>query len=199
MGCGRRTHLICKGAYRGIKKTNAIKIVDLSCGANSGWLPHIIQKLRSEFRFVSLTCVGPQVSGYDKRVRFTKLDPYTERLPNGTDLLLAFKFVERGNLISAMRFFKNVKRSNVTYLLTENFPDAENKVEAGTTGSVLHLNGAMPPFWFPAPEYEYENEEENIEKSAMQITVSRVAGMFEEKLTPDMADLVDPRKRTVRE
>jgi len=181
MGCVRPFHMVCKGVYRAIKLTDSIHVVDLTCGRNVGWLPHIVRKLRTEFRLVQLTCAVPsedKIEGlrteyaFVPDVKFVKLDPFVERFPNGTDMVIAYRFLEKENLIRAMRFFKNVKASGTVRLLTtESYPEEENVPKsvkvADKSGITLRLNTGVAPFAFPAPVFEYENEDENSESIPM--------------------------------
>lgn len=193
---------MCKGVYRAIKATNAVRIIDVGCDRNAGWLPHVIRKLRSEYRMVHLTCVtnGTQALnvGYSgiQDVSMRQMNVYTEEFPE-TDMLIAYRFVMNDTLIAAMKFFKNVKKSgHVKVLTTENFPDLDaNRVSNGT----LMMNTGISPFWFPVAIFGYENDEENVEKSPMEISSVKVAELFEERFTPKMEELVDPRKRYVIE
>ncbi|CAN8068129.1 unnamed protein product [Agarophyton chilense] len=197
IGCERPFHLVCKGVYRAIKVTNAINVVNIGCERDAAWLPHIVKKLREEFRMVKLTCIGEHSDGFeDVDVRFVKMDVFEERFPNETDMLVAYKFVETRTLISAMKFLKNVKRSDsVQTLVIETFPDSDNSIRDG----LLKMNTAIAPFWFPTALYQYSNEEENEEKQAMKIIAVTVNQLFTDRNTPSMMDLVDPRKRLVQE
>lgn len=210
IGCSRPFHLVCKGVYRAIKITNSVHIVDVSCQQNAGWLPHILQKLRGEFRLVHLTCVvGKNVNREEMKqeyasvenLNFVEMDPFKDTFPNQTDMVVAYRFLKDGTLISAMRFFKNVKASgSVKLLATETFPGQRNVLKKQPSGNTqLQINTKAAPFRFPPSIYEYENADENPDSDRMQISVANVRELFKEKSTPEMQDLVDPRKRLVRE
>lgn len=153
---------------------------------------------------VQLICIGDGVKLEDYSdvpdVAFLKVDAVEGVLP-AVDLLVAFRYVENGTLIRAMRFFKNVKKSATRVLVTETYPNEDNVVRkvGGEKQMRLRINTAGAPFWFPVPIYEYENEEENSETVVMQIAAVTVSEMFEEKVTPSLGDLVDPRKRFIQE
>ncbi|PXF48924.1 hypothetical protein BWQ96_01266 [Gracilariopsis chorda] len=197
IGCERPFHLVCKGVYRAIKATNAINVANIGCERDVAWLPHIVRKLREEFRMVQLTCIGDRTSGFDGLdVKFVAMNVYDDAFPNDTDLLVAYKLMQSETLISGMKFLKNVKRSGtVDMLVVETFPQGDNKMRDG----VLKVNTAIAPFWFPGAVYQYSNAAENEESEMMQIVTVRVAEMFEGRNTPTMAELVDPRKRVVQE
>lgn len=191
---------------------NAVRVVDLSCDKNEGWLPHILNKLREEFRMVQLTCVVLEERFIEqvknkyatvKDLEVVVMDVFTGTFPSRTDMLVAYKFLEDRTLIDAMRFFKNVKRSSTVDILTmETFPGLRNdpkKTQGGATDAKLRLNTALAPFWFPPPVFQYENEDENEEGVAMHITAVKVDEMFQERKTPRMQDLVDPRRRHFQE
>lgn len=212
IGCERPFHLVCKGVYRAIKVTNAVRVVDVECEKDVGWLPHILHKLREEFRMVQLTCavrekgrVEAVRKAYEdvKDVQVIVLDAYNDAFPAGTDLLVAYKFLEEGTLIEAMRFFKNVQKSGtVGVLAVETFPRAGNKpkpVAGGNAAGNLRINTALAPFWFPPCVYQYENVDENPEDVPMHICAVKMDELFREKNTPGMQDLIDPRKRLVQE
>ncbi|KAI0561327.1 hypothetical protein FGB62_87g099 [Gracilaria domingensis] len=197
IGCERPFHLVCKGVYRAIKVTNAINVVDIGCERDAAWLPHIVRKLREEFRMVQLTCIGEKSSGFeDIDVEFVNMDVFEDRFPNDTDMLVAYKLVEAQTLITAMKFIKNVKRSeSVQTLVMETFPNSDNSIKEGK----LQINSAIAPFWFPTPLYQYSNEEENEEPQEMKVIAVPVNQLFTDRNTPSMTDLMDPRKRVVQE
>lgn len=204
MGCSRDYHLVCKGVYRSIKRTNAIKVVDTACDMNVEWLPHIVQKLKSEFRLVQLTCVVRRAeeiatikAAYKAvpNVQFATLDPFTGAYPNGTDMVIAYRLFERETLIRAMQFFKNLKAgAAVTYVTHESFPDEKN---APSNTAALQINTATEPFSFPSSVHEYSNTDEQPGPSRMQIVTTATSAIFEGRTTPKMHDLIDPRKRHV--
>lgn len=209
MGCERDFYLVCKGVYRAIKRTNAIRVVDVGCERNVGWLPHVVNKLRTEFRMVRLTCV---VGKGEEEERVRKLygtvegmnvvvtDAYTAKFPNNTDMVVAYRLLEKGTLIDAMRFFKNVKKGNtVDVLATESYPESRNVPGENSGNGKLRINTALAPFWFPPSVYEYENAEEDPDGDHTRIVAVKVAEMFKTRTTPEMKDLVDPRKRHVVE
>lgn len=209
MGCEREFHLVCKGVYRAIKKTNAIRVVDVGCEGNVGWLPHVVDKLRTEFRMVNLICVvGKEeeeervykMYGAVEGVSVVVMDAYTAKFPNKTDMLVAYRLLEKGTLIDAMRFFQNVKKENaVDVLAMESYPESRNVPGENSGNGKLRINAALAPFWFPPPVYEYENVEEDPDGDHMRIVAIKVAEMFKTRATPEMKDLVDPRKRHVVE
>lgn len=210
IGCSRLFHLVCKGVYRAIKVTNAMHVVDVSCERNAEWLPHILQKLRGEFRMIHLTClVRTQVNDATlkdafrnvRKLKVLRLNPLTDPLPKDTDMLIAYRFLEDGTLIDAMKFFKNVQASKSVYTLaTETYPTARNILVKHKHGKwTLQINTMLAPFSFPQPVYEYENADENPESSRMQISVFKVDQLFTQKSTPSMGELVDPRRRYIRE
>lgn len=209
IGCEREFHLVCKGIYRAIKVTNAIRVVDVGCAGNIGWLPHVVNKLRTEFRMVTLVCaVGTaeeegkvrKLYGTVEGVNVLVLDAYANTFPNETDLLLAYRFLEKETLIDAMRFFKNVnKGGTVSALALESYPASRNAPGRNGGEGKLTINTALAPFWFPSSLYEYENAAEDPEGEHMRIVVVKVAEMFTTRVTPEMKDLVDPRKRHVVE
>lgn len=197
IGCERPFHLVCKGVYRAIKATNAMNVANIGCERDVAWLPHIVRKLREEFRMIRLTCIGDRTSGFDGLdVKFVAMNVYEDAFPNDTELLVAYKLMQSETLIDGMKFLKNVKRSGtVDMLVVETFPQGDNKMQDGA----LKVNTAIAPFWFPAAVYHYSNEAENDENEMMEIVTVRVDEMFEKRNTPTMAELVDPRKRVVQE
>lgn len=212
IGCERPFHLVCKGVYRAIKITNAVRVVDVECERDVAWLPHILHKLREEFRMVQLTCAVREAGRVEvvrkayegvRDVQVVVLDAYNDAFPAGTDMLVAYKFLEERTLIDAMRFFKNVHKSGtVSVLAVESFPRARNKpkpVDGGDAAGKLRINTAVAPFWFPPCVYQYENVDENPENVPMHICAVKLDEIFRRKNTPGMQDLVDPRRRFVQE
>lgn len=200
--------------YRAIKATNTLSLLDYDCAANVDWLPFILRKLQRELRPVRLFCAAAPAALTELRARRAQLAPHyadvgledvvavdvsRARVPDGIDMFVAYRAVQRGTLIDAMRFFKNIKASRaVTFLVVETFPDVDNAAAVSPAGR-LRINAGAAPFWFPAPVFEYANDDENSEDIDMEIIAVRTDEMFEERATPEMKDLVDPRKRVVQE
>lgn len=197
IGCRRPFHLVCKGVYRAIKRVDAVRVVSLDCARDAAWLPHVVRKLEAEFRMVRVVCVGGTGGGAEWRgvARVSAVDRKvvtSAAFPSGSDLVVAYGFLRGKTMIEGVRFLKKLRDAGtVRYLAVESFVGGSN--EAG------RFNLGVAPFWFPGPVFVYQNEEENEEDEPVHIVVVRVAELFQERNTPMMKDLVDPRKREVRE
>lgn len=209
MGCVRPHHLVCKGVYRAAKAANVLTMLSLGCADDVDWLPHILRKLREELRPIRLYCAITNTTSATTihnlnstfhsvgLVDIVKVDiPHGQLGVTKVDMLVAYRALTAGTLIDAMRLLRGLKQSGVaTLLVTETYPDTDNAKQNGRTRE--RVNVAAAPFLFPAPAFEYANENENESADDMEIVTIRIAELFEQRLTPEMKDLVDPRKRTV--
>lgn len=211
IGCRRPYLLICMAAYRAIKATNALSVLSMDCELHTEWLPHILMKLADELRPVQLRCavstnalfdtIGSINSTYGDigLIEIIEVDLVTGVIPNDTDMLIAYRVIQRQTLIHAVQMLKGIKKSGaVKHLLVDTYPDVENS-GATLASEKMRVNTGTAPFWFPAPIFEYANENENSEEVDVEIVVVRVDQLFEERVTPEMKDLVDPRRRKVEE
>lgn len=211
IGCGSDSYLICKGAYRAIKVVDAAKVADVGCIRNSGWLPHVLGKLRGEFRMVHLICIVPEqmhvkevmelYKDVTMKVSVIVKNVLEEEITEKVDLLIGYGFLKGGTLIRAMRFMRLVKRSgNVRYLLLENYPGEKNVVinelkSNGKNDRKIRINTGIAPFYFPKAIYNYANEDDNDERVEKTIKVVRVDELFEGQMTLRYDQLIDPRKK----
>lgn len=121
------------------------------------------------------------------------------------DMLIAYRRLAALTLIDGVKFLRTVKASGMADLLVlETFPEADNAVntlasERSTGRNKVNVGAA--PFFFPAPVFEYVNEDEQDTNAGdeMEIVVVKLSELFAERMTPEMKDLVDPRKRLVLE
>jgi hypothetical protein len=81
--------------------------------------------------------------------RFGRLDLTTDPLPSA-DLLLCRDCLVHLSFADARRALANVRRSDITYLLTTTFPAEPHNVDV-VTGDWRPLNLLRPPFGFPEP------------------------------------------------
>lgn len=209
IGCVRPHHLVCKGVYRAAKASNALSMLSLGCADDIDWLPHILRKLREELRPIRLYCAishttsSATLNNLHSTYRSVGLvDVVKVNVPHGqlgvtnVDMVVAYRALTVGTLIDAMRLLRGLKKSGAGKLLvTETYPDIDNAKQDGQVRQRVNVGAA--PFLFPAPAFEYANEDENENADDMEIVTVRIAELFEQRLTPEMKDLVDPRKRTV--
>lgn len=227
IGCARPFHLICKGVYRAAKHASALTLLSLSCRADAPWLPYVARKLHAELRPVRLYCALDKAAGPNATAD-ARDDPdlaaevhasYGEAGLAGVvradvhagnlgvpkvDMVIAYRALATRTLIDGVRLLRGIKASRAaTLLVTETFPDTDNADAGAASARAAHgghrVNVATAPFLFPAPVFEYANDEENADSEDMEIVAVHVAHLFEERLTPEMKDLVDPRKRVVLE
>ncbi|QDL11983.1 class I SAM-dependent methyltransferase [Brasilonema octagenarum UFV-E1] len=125
-------------------------LLDLPCGDFS-WMQLIDLPVS---RYIGADIVSELILENQKRYgsqnhQFLTLDFLSEPLPTA-DLLLCrdcFVHLSFGDIFSALN---NMKRSQITYLLTTTFPNCEENEDI-TTGDWRLLNLEKPPFSFPTP------------------------------------------------
>ncbi|NMF62442.1 class I SAM-dependent methyltransferase [Brasilonema octagenarum] len=125
-------------------------LLDLPCGDFS-WMQLIDLPVS---RYIGADIVSELILENQKRYgsqnhQFLTLDLTSEPLPTA-DLLLCrdcFVHLSFGDIFSALN---NMKRSQITYLLTTTFPNCEENEDI-TTGDWRLLNLEKPPFSFPTP------------------------------------------------
>jgi hypothetical protein len=125
-------------------------LLDLPCGDFS-WMQLIDLPVS---RYIGADIVSELILENQKRYgsqkrQFMILDLTSEPLPTA-DLLLCrdcFVHLSFGDIFSALN---NIKRSQITYLLTTTFPNCEDNEDI-TTGDWRLLNLEKPPFSFPTP------------------------------------------------
>jgi len=124
-------------------------LLDLPCGDFS-WM----QFIDLPSRYIGADIVPELIVDNQKRYgsqnyQFMTLDLLSEPLPTA-DLLLCrdcFVHLRNAEICSALN---NIKRSQITYLLTTTFPNCEENEDI-TTGDWRLLNLEKPPFNFPTP------------------------------------------------
>jgi hypothetical protein len=125
-------------------------LLDLPCGDFS-WMQLIDLPVS---RYIGADIVSELILENQKRYgsqkrQFMIMDLTSEPLPTA-DLLLCrdcFVHLSFGDIFSALN---NIKRSQITYLLTTTFPNCEDNEDI-TTGDWRLLNLEKPPFSFPTP------------------------------------------------
>lgn len=211
IGCKRPHLLICMAAYRAIKVTNALSVLSTDCHLHNDWLPYILIKLAEELRPVQLRCAvsnatsSQVISAINNTYNMIGLTAIVDvdlaagKIPSDTDMFLVYRAIHKKTLIEAMQMLKGIKKSGgVKHLLVDTYPDVDNSGAALANG-MTRVNTGTAPFWFPAPVFEYANENENSEDVDMEVVVVLVDQLFEERGTPEMKDLVDPRRRKIEE
>lgn len=203
IGCTSKYHLVCKGVYKAIKKTGAITVMDTNCANNARWLPLVMMKLRGEFRLVTLRCADPKEtvtgdirSAYAqlKYVTWEPFDVFEDEYKNKTDLLLAYNVLRHQSLIRGVRMFRRAKESGlVKYITFDNTPGTTNHPGADKTSPI---NVLVQPFMFPNAFALYEEPMEQLNPAVpQQIMTMKLEDLFIHSFTPEMNDLIDPRKR----
>ncbi|MBW4624252.1 MAG: class I SAM-dependent methyltransferase [Brasilonema octagenarum HA4186-MV1] len=125
-------------------------LLDLPCGDFS-WMQLIDLPVS---HYIGADIVSELILENQKRYgshnhQFLTLDLTSEPLPTANLLLCRDCFVHLsfGDIFSALN---NMKRSQITYLLTTTFPNCEENEDI-TTGDWRLLNLEKPPFSFPTP------------------------------------------------
>lgn len=120
------------------------------------------------------------------------------------DMMIIYRLLGQMTLIDGIRFLRAIKKSEVSDMITsETFTETDNSVSVGN--GVNKINVGTAPYLFPAPVFEYINGDDDDKSGGrggggdMEIVVVKVNELFEENMTPEMKDLIDPRKRVVLE
>lgn len=150
----------CRAVYRLVVRTDAAHILDVGCGANTGWLPKVLSRLAREYRRVHLTCVGVGgaaaaanvgrgVGDGDDPLARARLAyaPYAGHvdyavvpamgLPSGApdhlDVVLALHVLPRLSLIQAVRFFASLRDAGASTVIVDHYPAVQSN--AGGAGA----------------------------------------------------------------
>lgn len=123
--------------------------IDLPCG-DFNWMRHVDYPFQS---YLGLDVVDDIIKENQEKFgndiyRFQKLDCLKDRIPDA-DLLMCRDLLIHFSHDDIFKFFENIKRSNIKYLLTTHFKGIENKDIQ--TGQWRILNLCTAPFHLPEP------------------------------------------------
>lgn len=207
MGCTQQFYVICKGAYRSLKRTNALTVHDVNCKANIYWLPLVIRHLKTEFRVVKLLCTTPDSSQLDQikdayegvdHVTFGRFDPFTDKFVNQTDVVVAVKLLEHETMVRAMKLFRNLRESlKVGHIVMDSYMNSVNRPEFKDPkgGTQVHINLFQPPFMFGKPLYRYSNADEDFGNERIEVVAVKRDDLFGRQQNVRFGDLQDPKQR----
>lgn len=125
-------------------------LLDLPCG-DFNWMQHVdLQDIRYTGADIVEALVAQNQARYgNARRTFLHLDLLTDALPDA-DCILVRDCLVHFSLAHIGQALDNLKKSNITYLLTTSFPDTK-KNEDIQTGHWRPINLQQAPFFFPEP------------------------------------------------
>ncbi|MEX2403101.1 MAG: class I SAM-dependent methyltransferase, partial [Balneolales bacterium] len=140
-----------------LKKFNIDKLIDAPCGDFS-WMQHIDLPVTS---YLGADIVPELISVNEKKFsdeqrNFIYLDLIQEPLP-AADLLFCRDCLVHFSFTDIERFILNLKRSEISYLLTTTFTECTENEDI-TTGDWRVLNLEKEPFNLPSPLYILNEE-----------------------------------------
>ena len=127
-------------------------LLDLPCG-DFNWMQHVdLQNIQyTGGDIVDSLVVQNQAKYRNAQRTFLHLDLLTDVLPDA-DCILVRDCLVHFSIAHIKQALANIKRSNITYLLTTSFPNLE-KNEDIQTGYWRPLNLQKAPLFFPEPLY----------------------------------------------
>lgn len=125
-------------------------LLDLPCG-DFNWMQHVdLQSIRYTGGDIVESLVAQNRAKYGNEHRtFLHLDLLTDVLPDA-DCILVRDCLVHFSFAHIRQALDNLKKSNITYLLTTSFPNTE-KNENIQTGHWRTINLQKAPFFFPEP------------------------------------------------
>lgn len=125
-------------------------LLDLPCG-DFNWMQHVdLQGIRYTGGDIVEALVAQNQERYgNTRRNFLRLDLLTDALPDA-DCILVRDCLVHFSLAHIEQALANLKKNNITYLLTTSFPGTK-KNEDIQTGHWRTLNLQLAPFFFPEP------------------------------------------------
>ncbi|GAB0490685.1 hypothetical protein MMPV_001922 [Pyropia vietnamensis] len=181
--CDAAVTPFCRAVYRLVVRTDAAHILDVECGANTGWLPKVLSRLTREYRRVHLTCVGVGGAGSTGATegRGGNGDPLARAravyapfaghvdfavvpevgLPSGApdhlDVVLALHVLPRLSLIQSVRFFASLRDAGASMVIVDHYPAVSSNAEGGgqRRGGGHRYNLRLSPFSFAGEAFAW--------------------------------------------